>query len=103
VSAPAAGEVRDEPRNHRFVAVEDGALAQLVYAVRPGIFEIVHTEVPDALGGHGIGGRLVRAAVTRAAADGLTIVPSCSFARGWLEGHPDVAETVTIDWAAPHS
>jgi uncharacterized protein len=55
--------------------------------------------VPDALEGRGIGAQLVRAAVSRAAAEGLTVVPICSYARAWLERHPDVAGTVTIDWA----
>ena len=50
--------------------------------------------------GHGLGGRLVAAAVEDAARRGLTIVPICPFARGWLERHPDVAATVDIDWTA---
>jgi hypothetical protein len=26
------------------------------------------------------------------------VVPICSYARAWLQRHPDVAGTVTIDW-----
>ena len=48
----------------------------------------------------GVGGRLVTAAVDRAAREGLTIVPFCPFARGWLQRHPEVAGRVTIDWRA---
>src|SRR5262249_35231545 len=62
---------------------------------------LLHTEVPAALGGRGLGGRLVRAAVERASGEGLTVVPLCPFARTWLERHPDVAENVTVDWGEP--
>jgi uncharacterized protein len=58
----------------------------------------LHTEVDDTLRGRGAGGRLVRAAVARASDDGLTFVPWCPYARRWLREHPDVAETVTVDW-----
>jgi len=40
----------------------------------------------------------VTAAVDRAAREGLTLVPLCPFARGWLQRHPDVAKAATIDW-----
>jgi len=33
-----------------------------------------------------------------AAREGLTVVPLCPFARGWLERHPDVAARATVDW-----
>jgi predicted GNAT family acetyltransferase len=40
----------------------------------------------------------VRAALDRAEAEGLTIIPDCPFARGWLEKHPDEAARATIAW-----
>jgi uncharacterized protein len=42
----------------------------------------------------------VQAALAKAAAEGLTIVPFCPFARSWLERHPDATNGVEIDWAA---
>jgi uncharacterized protein len=95
--------VQDDTAHHRFVLEQDCALAELVYQTEPDRLILVHTEVPDTLGGRGIGGQLVRAAVARASAEQLTLVPWCPFARRWLEGHPDVAETVAIDWAIPGS
>ena len=91
-------EVRDVPDKHRYVLEHDGAVAELIYRTEPGRLIIVHTEVPDALSGRGIGGRLVLAAVDRANSESLTIVPWCPFARRWLREHPDVADTVPIDW-----
>jgi uncharacterized protein len=91
-------QVTDNADASRFELTVDGQLAQLVYRLRAGRLVLVHTEVPDALGGHGYGGQLIRAAVERAAAEGLTVVPLCSFARAWLERHPAAAATVTVDW-----
>jgi uncharacterized protein len=92
-----SGVVNNEAQN-RFEIEVDGHLAELVYHRSGKRFVIIHTRVPDALEGRGIGGLLVTAAVDHAAQHGLTLVPICPFARGWLERHPDVAQRVTIDW-----
>ena len=94
-------DVVDEPEQHRFRYTEDGIDAQLVYRVDGDRLALVHTEVPDALGGRGIAGRLVRAAAERAAATGETVLPWCPYARKWLKDHPDVAGGIAIDWSAP--
>lgn len=95
-STPA---VRDDRTQGRFLLEQDGATAQLVYDSEPGRLVLVHTEVPDALNGRGIGGRLVRAAIERARRTGETVVPSCPFAARWLREHDDEASTITIDWS----
>src|SRR5262249_46776515 len=82
----------------RFELTIDGRLAHLDYHRSGNRLVLVHTEVPSALEGHGIAGRLVRAAVDAAAAEHLTVVPRCPYARAWLERHPDVAARVSIDW-----
>ena len=91
-------DVQDDPGAGRFELTVDGHHAELVYVRSEGRLELVHTRVPDALGGRGLGGTLVRAALAVAERDGLAIVPTCPFARGWLEGHPDEAAKVTILW-----
>jgi predicted GNAT family acetyltransferase len=83
---------------HRFEVTDEGHTAELVYSVEGDRLRLVHTGVPEELGGRGIGGVLVQAAVDRAVAEGLTIVPDCPFARGWLEKHPDEAGRATIAW-----
>jgi predicted GNAT family acetyltransferase len=88
----------DNPAASRFEIRSDDQLAQLVYRRREDRLVIVHTEVPEALSGQGIGGVLVVAAVDRAEREGLTVVPLCPFARGWLERHPGDAARVSIDW-----
>lgn len=93
-------EVVDEPQERRFVADVEGERAVLDYRIRNGRIVLIHTGVPDALSGGGVGGRLVRAALERAQRDGLTIVPKCPFARRWLERHEDDLDGVTVDWQA---
>jgi predicted GNAT family acetyltransferase len=85
----------------RFVLGEGGSEAELIYVIDGDRLLLVHTEVPSAWGGHGIGGRLVRAALALAQGDHLTVVPWCPFARRWLQEHPEDAATVTIDWETP--
>jgi predicted GNAT family acetyltransferase len=88
--------VVDEVDEHRFVYRTGADEAELVYRAEPGRLVLVHTGVPDAFRGQGIGGRLVEAAIDRAAQRGETVVAECSYARRWLEEHPDVAERVTV-------
>ena len=96
----APGSVVDAGEESRLVLREGGEVAQLVYEVDGDRLLLIHTEVPESLGGRGIGARLVRAAVDKAIAQSLTIVPWCPFARRWLAEHPDVAAGVPIDWKA---
>jgi uncharacterized protein len=93
--------VVDDTAGSRFVISEAGTEAELIYVRQGDRLILVHTEVPEVWGGHGIGGRLVRAALARAKADGQTVVPWCPYARRWLKEHPDEAAAVTIDWETP--
>ena len=90
--------VTDNTGQTRFELRVGGALAELIYRRRADRLILVHTEVPDELGGRGIGGQLVQAALAKAASEDLTVVPLCPFARGWLERHPEAANGIRIDW-----
>ena len=93
-----SADVIDNQDVSRFELHADGWLAELAYRTRGNRLVLIHTEVPFELEGRGIGGRLVTAAVDRAAREGLTLVPLCPFARGWLERHPEAATRAVIDW-----
>lgn len=93
--------VSDNQAGSRLEVHADGELAELIYRKNGNRLVLVHTEVPEALGGHGIGGKLVLAALDKAVANGMTVVPLCPYARAWLERHPDDAARVSIDWGAP--
>jgi predicted GNAT family acetyltransferase len=91
--------VVDDPTANRFELRDGEHLAELGYRAEDDRLVLLHTEVPDELGGQGIGGQLVRAAVERAERTGEQIAPWCPFTRSWLEKHPDEAARVTIDWS----
>jgi len=91
-------EVSDNREQSRLEFHANGEVAELIYRTRAGRLVLVHTGVPDSLEGRGIGSKLVRAAITKAQNEKLTIVPLCPFARSWLENHPDVADNLVIDW-----
>jgi hypothetical protein len=90
--------VTHEATARRFTHTEDGHVAELVYRVHGDRIVLIHTGVPEALEGKGVGGELVRAALDHAAGAGLTVVPRCPFARRWLESHPDEAGRVPVEW-----
>ena len=89
-------DVVDNTDRHRLELHVENHLAHLDYTDHDGVLTIVHTVVPDALGGHGLGGVLVQAALDKAIAGQLTLVAQCPYARSWLEKHPDAAATVTL-------
>lgn len=94
-------EVVDQTDQSRFVVQGSGGAAELEYLLDGDRLYLIHTEVPDAWEGRGVGGQLVRAALRRAAANNLTVVPWCPFARSWLRSHEAEAGGLTIDWETP--
>jgi predicted GNAT family acetyltransferase len=90
-------EVVDRADEGRFVLDVDDQMAELLYRLEGRYLVLIHTQVPEALEGRGLGGVLVRAALDRARRDGLTVVPRCPFARDWLGRHPDEAAGIPID------
>jgi len=91
-------DVIDVPEQSRLIVRHDGVEAELVYRLEPGRLVLVHTGVPDELAGHGVGGRLVEAALDLARRENLQVVPLCPFVRGWLRHHPDAASGLDLDW-----
>src|SRR5690606_33441768 len=72
----SSSQIRHEPDALRFLVEQDGEVAELVYALERGRMVIEHTRVPEAIGGRGIAGQLVRAAFAHARDTGLRVVPA---------------------------
>lgn len=81
--------IRHNEAAQRFEAVIDGELARADYRLDGGVMRIVHTEVPQALGGRGIAAQLVAAAFVHARARGLNVLPQCSYVRSYMRRHPE--------------
>lgn len=60
----------------------------------PGILDLQHTFTPVSMRGKGVAGKLVSAAFAYARAEGLKVIPSCSYIPVWLKRHPDQADLV---------
>ncbi|MFT3757204.1 MAG: GNAT family N-acetyltransferase [Pseudoxanthomonas sp.] len=86
--------IQHNPGESRFSTVVDGHPAELDYRRHEGYMAIEHTIVPGAIGGRGIAGALVRAALEYARAQGLKVVPACSYAAQFIQRHPEYADLV---------
>lgn len=88
-------EIVDDAARHRYEVLVDGAVAGfLEYSVDGGTVTMPHTVVDPAFGGRGLAGMLARRALDDAAANGRTVVPSCSFVAGWIAKHPEYGRLV---------
>jgi predicted GNAT family acetyltransferase len=84
--------VTDNEAASRFeIFVEDELAGFSEYQLRDGGITFTHTVVDDAYEGQGIGSRLAKAELESARDRGLKVTPSCSFIRGYLERHPELA------------
>jgi predicted GNAT family acetyltransferase len=84
--------VRDNAERHRFELDADGHVAFSTYRREDGVLTVLHTEVPKALEGRGIGSRLARGMLDIARAQGLKVRPLCSFVKAYIDRHPEYAD-----------
>ncbi len=59
-----------------------------------------HTEVPEALEGHGIAAKLAHTALEHARAQRLTVVPLCPFVASYIRRHAEYQGLVHPDYRA---
>ena len=84
-----AGNIRDNKAQSRFETDAGGEVAVAYYNRAPGVITLTHTEVPFQLQGQGIASRLVRGVLEAARAEGLKVVPRCSFVSSYIARHPE--------------
>ena len=87
--------VIDVPESDRF-EIRDGdrVLGLAAYQRRGDTVVFTHTEVDPDAGQSGLGSTLVRGALDDVRSRGGSVVPRCSFVRGWIERHPDYGDLV---------
>jgi predicted GNAT family acetyltransferase len=89
IEDPSTPDVVDNDAHDRLELVQRDERAELQYRVEDGRLVLLHTEVPESWSGQGVGGRLVEAAVAKAAREGLELDSQCPFATSWMEKHPE--------------
>ena len=87
-------DVHHDPDARRLHTRVEGHEAELRYSLRGGRMVIDHTGVPDAIGGRGIAGILVKAALELARARGWRVVPACSYSAAYVQRHPEYADLI---------
>ncbi|MEP6494614.1 MAG: N-acetyltransferase [bacterium] len=89
-------EVIHDPEHTRFFIAADGGVAELVYnRMDEHTLELVHTGVSPALGHHGMGDALAKAAFAYAHANDIHVILTCPFLRRWILSHPEERDIVT--------
>ena len=82
-------DITHDQASHRFSTEVDGQTGYVEYERAGDVMVITHTIVPAAIGGRGIAGDLVQAALTHAREAGLKVDPRCSYADAWMRRHPE--------------
>lgn len=81
--------VRDNIALSRFELDVDGVTAFSEYSRRDGVTVFIHTEVPDALSGKGVGSKLARGALDLVRARGDRVIARCPFIAAFIAKHKE--------------
>lgn len=88
----AEAPIVDNTARKRYELIVDHHIAFVAYERAPGTIRFIHTVVPKALEGRGIGSRLARHVLDKARADGDKVIADCPFIAAWIKKHPEYAD-----------
>ena len=80
--------VSANPAQQRYELEVDGHIAATYYKVEGGVITFMHTEVPPALGGKGVGSRLIKGALDQVRVAGLKVIAECPFVKAYIGKNP---------------
>jgi predicted GNAT family acetyltransferase len=96
-------QVEDHPAENRFTLSVNGHPAVVQYRREADVITFLHTEVPPALSGQGIGSRLIRGALDLVRQQGLRVVARCPFVASYLSKHPEYSDLLQTKAQAARS
>jgi uncharacterized protein len=82
-------EVHDNTAARRFELQLDGATAFVAYQKSENAVRLIHTEVPEALSGRGVGSRLAKGTLELLRKSGTQVIAECSFVAEYVKKHPE--------------
>jgi predicted GNAT family acetyltransferase len=81
--------IAHDSSGRRFTTSREGHEAFVEYEREGEDLVITHTVVPPEIGGRGIAGELVKAALQYARDEGLKVLPRCSYAEAYMRRHAE--------------
>jgi predicted GNAT family acetyltransferase len=85
-------EVIHNQKEHHFEITTDGHVAVLDYMLKGEIMIFTHTGVPPAIGGRGLGSKLVKTGLDYARENELRVRSLCWFVGKYMRRHPEYQE-----------
>jgi len=85
-------EVIHNQEEHRFEITTDKHVAVLDYMLKGEIMIFTHTGVPPAIGGRGLGSKLVKTGLDYARENRLRVRSLCWFVSKYIRLHPEYQE-----------
>ena len=80
--------VVNNPTLQQFEVTAGASTAALKYRLHADRIALIHTEVPEALSGRGIGAALAKTALDYARDHHLRVIVICPFVKEYLKSHP---------------
>ena len=80
--------------NGRFEIERNGHVAYLEYNLTGKVLQLIHSEVPEALRGHGLASELAQSALEWARQNGVKVDVICPSVAAYLEKHPEYSDLV---------
>lgn len=81
--------IRNEAGGRFEIHLDDGAVAFAEYRLLHGKVMFPHTVVPPHHEGQGIGSAIARESLAWARAEGLQVIPACTFYANYMKRHPE--------------
>ncbi|MBQ0148503.1 MAG: N-acetyltransferase [Flavobacteriaceae bacterium] len=73
----------------RFELEIDGYIAFIDYKQKDQLIKLIHTEVPEELGGRGVAATLVEKTLVYLENNNFTLYPYCPYVYAYIKKHPD--------------
>ena len=86
--------LKDNTELNRFELEIEGITAFLEYKRSGDWLFLIHTEVPEAMEGKGVGSAIIQKTLQYAKDNNYKIVPICPFVQSFLKRHPEWNEIV---------